>query len=107
MISGTSNILIFFWTRSGPLHPLFIIKIFQNIQENPNASLKHITFTYLNILEIHKMSNTKLDYLTETIICIQLFSFSQRIHTKRIFYDGGISMNFENMEILKMKMLEV
>ena len=42
----------FFWTRSRPLHLLFITKTLQKIQEHMATSLNNILLSYFNFLEL-------------------------------------------------------
>ena len=53
IIFETSNI----FTKSGPLHPLFITKHFRKYKTNPQKSLTIIIFAYLNISKIQIFKN--------------------------------------------------
>ena len=48
--------LDFVWTRSGPLHFLFITKTPQKMKKLMESSLKNIIRSYLNFLELQKNS---------------------------------------------------
>ena len=82
MILGTSKIL----TKSGPVDPVFITKIFKKIQEKYGNILENIIFSYLDIL---KIQNSDIFGPTQP----RFFSYFE-IPPKKIVICKGISWTF-------------
>ena len=67
-----SNFSIF-WTRSGPWNPVFLMNLFQKIQENMGTSLENMDFGYLRIWKSQIFGS--LVYLTSRFFVLRTFVF--------------------------------
>ena len=95
-------------TRSGPLHPVFITKTLHEIQENPNTFSKHSIFIS------HHFGNPRKPFVGHhrtsqiwklCLVCLysdgpKRFA-SHRVFMKAESCDGGILINYGNVQVLK------